>query len=281
LIVSVAGGKGGTGKTFVSASLASAARPARFLDCDVEEPNAHVYLSPSYRRWENVSITVPAVQAWKVRDAGKLREAAAFCRYNALAFVRGSLIIFEELCTGCGGCFSICPEGYLKGKEHVVGVVKTGSARDGIDFISGELHIGAQRTAEVIEAVRSKGRGNGDTIIDCPPGSGRPALAAVRGSDFCILVTEPTPFGLHDLTENIELLRILDIPGGVIQNRTGTSYRKVEEYCRERGLPLLLDIPFTIETARDAADGKTLTDIDPSWRGKLANAWKTVKEKAA
>ena len=103
----------------------------------------------------------------------------------------------------------------------------------------------------------------------------------MRGSDFCILVTEPTPFGLHDLTENIELLRILDIPGGVIQNRTGTSYRKVEEYCRERGLPLLLDIPFTIETARDAADGKTLTDIDPSWRGKLANAWKTVKEKAA
>ena len=281
MIVSVAGGKGGTGKTFLSTSLAVAARPARFLDCDVEEPNAHVFLAPSYSRWERVSITVPAVRSWKVRDAGKLREAAAFCRYNALAVVRESLMVFEELCTGCGGCFRICPEGYLRRKDHAVGTVKTGTSRDGMDFIMGELKVGEQRTAEVIEAVRAKGRGGGDTIIDCPPGSGRPALAAVGGSDFCILVTEPTPFGLHDLAENMELLRMLDIPVGVIKNRSGGAYRKVEEYCREREVPVLLDVPFTIETARAAAEGRTLIDIDPSSTEKLAAIWSEVRERVA
>ncbi|MDP8247863.1 MAG: 4Fe-4S binding protein [Candidatus Tritonobacter lacicola] len=276
MIVAVAGGKGGTGKTFVSTSLAVVKKSLRFLDCDVEEPDAHIYLRPAFRRWSNVSITTPLVRAWKAKDPGKLKEAADFCRYNALAFVRGKLIVFEELCTGCGGCFKVCPDGSLIEKEQVVGVVKDGAARDGIEFVMGELKVGKQRTVRVIEKVRSAAGESGDVLIDCPPGSGRPALAAMRGSDFCVLVTEPTPFGLHDLAENIELLGLLGIPAGVVLNRSGGTYRGVETFCRDNGIPVLLEIPFTLETARSSADGKTLPDIDPAWSDKLAAVWNRI-----
>ncbi len=275
MILTVAGGKGGIGKTLISTSLALANSPLQFLDCDVEEPNGHFFLQPRIRKVEGVSVTVPRYRKWK----GEARpEAADFCRYGALAAVGEEMLVFPELCVGCGGCFLLSPDGSLDPVDYQVGVVKKAIGRSGIVFIAGELKVRSQRTTEVIRAVKSNLEPDLDTVIDCPPGSGRPVLEAIRGSDFCLLVTEPTPFGLHDLQGNKKLLDILKIPGGVVINRSGTGYDGIQRWCREENLPVLAEIPFDREVATAAARGRTLPDIDQDWDRKLKDLWETVKK---
>ncbi len=273
MIVTVAGGKGGTGKTLVSTSMAVSAGPVQFLDCDVEEPNAHLFLSPRLDRFEKVTVTVPRFRGWK---GPACREGARFCRPAALAVVRGGMLVFPELCTSCGGCFMLCPEGALVPSAHPVGTVKIGVARGGIDFAAGELLVGQQRTVDVIRAVKKKLRPTGNAVIDCPPGNGPAAMEAVRGSDLCILVTEPTPFGLHDLKGNRTLLGMLGIPVAVVVNRAGGTYEALDRWCREERLEVLMEIPRDPAIARGAARGRTLPEIDASWGGRLQRLWETA-----
>lgn len=275
MILSVAGGKGGIGKTLVATSLALANAPIQFLDCDVEEPNGHFFLHPRIRKVEKISISIPQFRKWK----GEVCPAAAeFCRYGALAVVGEKMLVFPELCVGCGGCFLLCPDGSLEPVDFPVGVVKQSVGRSGIAFISGELNVGSQRTTEVIRAAKDRLERGRDTIIDCPPGSGRPALEAIRGSDFCLLVTEPTPFGLHDLRANKKLLDILNISGGVVINRSGSGYDGIQSWCREENIPILAEIPFDRKLATAAARGRTLSDFDLEWTPRLREIWETVKK---
>ena len=276
MIVAVAGGKGGTGKTLVSTSLAVTAGRIQFVDCDVEEPNAHLFLTPCLEKFERVTVTVPCFRSWKGRAC---REGAAFCRPSALAAVNEGMLVFPELCTSCGGCFLLCPDGALTPTEHTVGVVKSGAA-GAIGFVAGELLVGQQRTADVVRAAKKRLRPAGDALIDCPPGSGPAVMEAVRGSDLCILVTEPTPFGLHDLAGNKKLLDLLGIRGAVVVNRAAGSYEGVDRWCREQGLETILEIPFNAALARGAARGRTLQAIDPSWEGRLRRTWKRIGELA-
>jgi len=274
LIIAVAGGKGGVGKTFVSASLARAAAPVQFLDCDVEEPNAHLFLQPSFRRYRPVSIPVPSYRRWK----GEVCPAAAeFCRYHALAVIGEEMLVFPELCTGCGGCFLLCPEDLLAPAEHQVGTVKAGKGRSGIAFVSGELKIGQQRSAEVIQAVKAELDSARDVVIDCPPGSGRDALEAIRSSDFCLLIGEPTPFGLSDLKGNKRLLDLLGIPAGVVINRAGGQYREIAAWSSRQGIPVLAEIPFDFKFAAGAARGQVLQEIEPAWEERLRTLWSDLE----
>ncbi len=274
MIVSVAGGKGGIGKTLVAASLALANSPLQFLDCDVEEPNGRIFLRARVRKAEPVSVAVPRFRRWK----GEPRpEAAEFCRYGALAAVGEELLVFPELCVGCGGCFLLCPDGTLEPVEYRAGTVKQAVARSGVGFVAGELRVGSQRTSEVIRAVKDRREPGRDTVIDCPPGCGRPVMEAIRGSDFCLLVTEPTPFGLHDLQGSRELLEILGVPGGVVINRSGTGYGGIHNWCREEDIPILEEIPFDRKLAAAAARGQTLPDLDPDWTPRLKQLWEAVK----
>lgn len=274
MIIAVAGGKGGTGKTLVSTSLALSAAPVQFLDCDVEEPNAEIFLSPRPRKTVKVSVKAPRFQGWKGSPCG---EGAAFCRYSALAAVKDRMLVFPELCVSCGGCFLLCPSGVLSPVEHTVGGVKTGTARRGIDFTGGELAVGQQRTELVIQKVKGALQPGSNAVIDCPPGAGRALMEAVRGSDFCLLVTEPTPFGLHDLKAGKRMLDIMEIPAGVVINRAGGSYTGVDDWCREEGLAVLLKIPFSAAVAGGAARGMTLPEIDRSWEERLRELWERLR----
>ncbi|MFH1037233.1 MAG: ATP-binding protein [PVC group bacterium] len=276
MILAVAGGKGGIGKTLIATSLALSNAPVQFLDCDVEEPNAHLFLEAKVKKVERVSITVPHFRKWKGEAC---YQGAEFCRYQALAVVKDTMLVFPELCVSCGGCFLLCPEGVLDPVDHQVGDVKTSKGRNGIEFISGELKIGSQRTTEVIRAVKNRLDAGGNAVVDCPPGSGRPVLESLRGSDFCLLVTEPTPFGLHDVKGNKRLLDILNIPGGVVINRAGGGYDGIRRWCEEEGVPVLEEIPFDLELARAAARGRTLPDIDPSWARRFQDLWAAIKRK--
>ena len=274
MIIGVAGGKGGVGKTFISTSLALANAPLQFLDCDVEEPNAHLFLDFKLRKSERVTVTIPSYQRWK----GAVSSAAAdFCRPRALAVAGDEMLIFPELCTGCGGCFRLASPGVLKPVEHTVGRIKTGIAKSGIRFIAGELKVGQQRTVPIIREVKNRIEPEMDTVIDSPPGNGALAREALIGCDFCLMVTEPTPFGLKDLKGNQKLLDLLGIPGGVIINRAGGLYQGIEEWSSRHRIPILGRIPFSRETARQAARGSTLGEIDNSRQRHLQTIWEEIE----
>lgn len=276
MIVAVAGGKGGVGKTLLSTSLARAAAPVQFLDCDVEEPNAHIFLRFTPRKSDRVEITVPHYRKWKGEVC---RAGAEFCRYQALVIVNEEMLVFPQLCTSCGGCFILCPDQVLKPVSHIVGSVKTGVSTGGINMVAGELKVGEQSTTEVIKAVKSRLNHNRDVVIDCPPGNSRPALEAARGSDFCLLVTEPTPFGLEDLKGNKELIDLLGIPAGVVVNRSGGPYQEVSRWASGQGLPVLAEIPWDLAIARGAARGRTLPEINPSWNERLRILWEEIEKR--
>lgn len=276
MILAVAGGKGGIGKTLVAVSLALANSPVQLLDCDVEEPNAHLFLDPRIARADRVSLTVPRFRGWK---GGACPQAAEFCRYQALAVVNDTMLVFPELCVSCGGCFLLCPRGVLAPADYRVGTIKIGTARNGIRLVTGELKIGAQRTTEMIRAVKARLAPDVDAVVDCPPGSGRPVLEAVQGSDYCLLVTEPTPFGLHDLRGNKRLLELLKIPAGVVINRSGGDYQDVRRWCEAESVPVLEEIPFDLKLAAAAARGRAIVDADPDWTRRFWDLWAVIKRR--
>jgi len=276
MLISVASGKGGTGKTLVATSLALSLRDSNkveLLDCDVEEPNAYVFLKPEITSSRAVSILVPKVDGDKCTYCGKCGEV---CAFNAIVVLGNHVLTFPQLCHGCGACSYLCPEKAIFEESRETGVVEWGYS-DGLKFVQGKLTVGEAMAPPVIRKVKEYVDNDGTVIIDVPPGTSCPVVEAVKGSDFCLLVTEPTPFGLNDLALAVETLRELGIPCGVVLNRAGVGDNKVEEYCEKENIPILLTIGLDIEIARLYSRGIPLVEGLPQWRYSFLGLFDRVK----
>jgi MinD superfamily P-loop ATPase len=265
VIISVASGKGGTGKTLVATSLALSLKDreqVQLLDCDVEEPNDHIFLKPVITRREAVSIPVPRVNEETCTYCGKCAEV---CVYHAIAVFSKDILVFPHLCHGCGACSYLCPEKAITEEPREIGVVESGYA-DGVAFAHGKLSIGEPMATPVIRRVKQQASRDGIVVIDVSPGTSCPVVESIKDSDFCILVTEPTPFGLNDLALAVETVRELNIPCGIVLNRAGVGDSGVEEFCHKENLPILLTIPLDMEIARNYSRGVTLVKGMPQWK---------------
>ncbi len=266
MIISVASGKGGTGKTTVSVNMALAlGAGVELLDCDVEEPNAHLFLNPVIERSERVETPVPLVDLEKCTFC---RKCSTLCRFNALAVVANKVLVFQELCHSCGGCMAVCPEGAITETGRELGTLNFGT-RGSIGFINGQLRVGEAMSPPLIKRVRAAADPERLTIIDAPPGTSCPVIAAMNGADFILMVTEPTPFGLHDLKLAVEAVRLLGIPCGLVINRADIGDNKVFEYAEREGLPILLTIPFDRRIAEAYSRGKNIVEEFPEWRERF------------
>jgi len=269
MIISVASGKGGTGKTTIAINLAlSLGSGVQFLDCDVEEPNAHIFLKPSIKKIEKVFIPVPDVNEEKCSYCGKCREV---CAYNAIAVIpgantkKGSILVFPHLCHGCGACSFFCPEKAIKEVGKEIGTVEIGTIGS-MQFVHGRLNVGEAMAPPLVKQVRQYINPTRLVIIDAPPGTSCPVVASIKGSDFCILVTEPTPFGLNDLILAVEVLRKLNISFGVVINRADLGDKKVDKYCQDENIPILMRIPFRKEIATAYSKGQPIVEVFPEYK---------------
>lgn len=263
MLITVASGKGGTGKTTISTSLALCAEePVQFLDCDVEEPNAHIFLKPVLTETEHYSVTVPKIIEERCTACGKCRD---ICRFNAITQFGKTVMVFPELCHSCLGCFHVCDEHALDRDEREIGILETGTAGP-IRFIHGRVRVGEAMGVFLLKKVAKKADKASLVIIDAPPGTSCPFVASVSAADYVILVTEPTPFGLHDLKIAMEVLMDMKKRCGVIVNRAGLGDDRVADWCSENHIPLLLEIPFDRQIASGYATGQNLVESMPSLR---------------
>jgi MinD superfamily P-loop ATPase len=273
LIVTVASGKGGTGKTTVAANMALSLENVQLLDCDVEEPNAHILLKPTITQTKTVNTTFPEISEENCINCGK---CANFCRYHALFVAPRAVIVFPELCHGCGGCLLVCPNGAITEKQRPIGVIKKGTAAS-IELVYGLLNVGEPMAVPLIRAVKNEVNLEKNVIIDAPPGTACSLVASVYKTDYCILVTEPTPFGLHDLKISVQVLKNLDIPLGVIVNRAGLGDKKIYEYLENEGIPLLLEIPFSKKIAELYSRGVPFIKEIPNWKESFIGVWEKIR----
>jgi MinD superfamily P-loop ATPase len=275
--ISVASGKGGTGKTTVATNLAlSMQGDVQFLDCDVEEPNAHLFLNPVFYETESVFAPVPRVNEKACTYCGKCAE---ICQFKAIAVLNENILIFEELCHSCGGCWEVCPETAITPGGRELGVIQKGR-NNGIDFIHGRLRIGEAMSPPLIRKVRSYRNPEKLTVIDAPPGTSCPVIASMKRTDFVLLVTEPTPFGLHDLKLAVGAVNILNIPCGLIINRSELGNDEVRQYAHQIKLPILMEIPFDRKIAEAYSRGEALVQVLPAWRKKFLGLFQKIQELA-
>lgn len=274
--IAVASGKGGTGKTTVATNLACVAEMQGFdvsyLDCDVEEPNGHIFLKPKLEKTTSVFVPVPVVDKDKCTACGKCKE---ICQYSAIALLGKTVLTFPNLCHGCGGCVLVCPTGAITEAGREAGVVEEGTA-NGIKFVHGKLRIGEAMSPPLIREVRKKKTDGGLNIIDAPPGTSCPVIQSVRGADYVLLVTEPTPFGLNDLKLAVEMLRVLKLPFGVVVNRADIGDEAVFDYCASESIEVLLQIPDDKRIAEAYSRGKLIIEALPEYTSAFESLLKGV-----
>jgi len=275
--ISIASGKGGTGKTLIATSLALALSDryhVQLLDCDVEEPNDHVFLRPEITGREAVTIPVPRVNEGKCTHC---RKCAEVCAYNAIAVMADHVLTFPQLCHGCGACSYLCPEKAITEEGREIGVIEWGRS-GAVDLVQGRLTVGEAMAPPIIRKVKTQAVRDGIALIDVPPGTSCPVVEAISGSDFCLLVTEPTPFGLNDLALAVETVQELGVPCGVVLNRAGIGDSGVVDYCSDKNIPVLLTIPLDTEIARLYSRGITLVAGMPEWKSNFLRLFDRVTE---
>lgn len=263
VIISVASGKGGTGKTTIAANLARISQePVQLLDCDVEAPNCRLFFSSTLLQKQTVTIPVPEVDTSRCKGCG---ECGKLCVWGAIIVPRSKPMVFPELCHGCGGCAAVCPEKAIRECGRRIGVVEVLDA-EGIALVQGRLDVGISLVPPLIRSVKTHLRRQGVAILDAPPGISCPVVTTIRDSDVAVLVTEPTPFGLHDFKLAVETVRELKIPFGAIVNRFGIGDDRIQEYCRQAGIPILLVIPDDRRVAEAYSRGRLMVDVLPEYR---------------
>ncbi len=263
--VAIASGKGGTGKTTVSASLAvSWQRPLVALDLDVEEPNLHLFLKPEIDGEEKAYVEIPVADESKCNGC---RACAELCQFKAISVLGDVLMVFPEMCHGCGGCLAVCPENALKPGKRELGDIVWGAAGS-IDFLMGRLRVGEAMSPPLMRQVKARldamaQPAHADAVIDAPPGVSCPAVSAVMDADVIVLVTEPTPFGLYDLSLAHDAFLPLGKPMGIVINRAGLGEENVYDFCRSKHLPIWAEIPFSRDIAAAYADGRIIARVSP------------------
>lgn len=292
--IAIASGKGGTGKTTVAVSLLlsvmapdHAARPSKvvFLDCDVEEPNAHLFLQPDLTEEKEVGLLIPEVNAERCIACG---TCADVCAYHAIAVVGGQVLVFPELCHGCGSCAYNCPEGAISEVLHPTGTIGWGrvevqgaTAR----FGQGTLNVGEAMATPIIRQLKEERipqDAEALVLLDAPPGNACPVVETMRGADFVLLVTEPTPFGLHDLRVAVQVAKEeLGLPVGVVVNRDGVGDASVDEFCAEAGVPIMLRIPLERRIAEAYAEGLPIVEAFPEYRAGFLGLYEQIRASVA
>ena len=276
-VVAIASGKGGTGKTTVAVNLARVAcdsgQKVQYLDCDVEEPNGHIFLRPQITASQQVTIDVPQVDSEKCTACG---QCGQICQYGAIVCIKEKVLTFEQLCHSCGGCFRVCPDDALIQKPLEIGTIECGKAGE-IDFASGRLNIGHVRAPALIKEVKKNIRPGTLAIIDVPPGTSCPVVEAIKDADFVLLVTEPTPFGLNDLKLAVELVRELNLPFAVVINRCDIGNEDVEEYCKAEGIRLAAKLPDDRRIAEAYSSGKMIVRELPEYRNCFTDLSEAMK----
>jgi MinD superfamily P-loop ATPase len=276
--IAIASGKGGTGKTMVATNLAVtlAEDNIRVLDCDVEAPDAGLFLKPRFENRKHVGVMVPVVDMEGCTYCGKCAEA---CQFHAIAVFGKKVLVFPELCHGCGSCTLLCPSDAIKEELDTLGILENGMTQEGIDFVQGTLKIGAPMAVPVIRELKKWRPALQETveIRDAPPGASCPVVETLRDADFAVLVTEPTPFGLHDLKQVAEIVRMMDIPAGVVLNRDGIGNGAVEAYCQEANIPILMRIPMDRRIAESLAAGGILIREFPEYHEGFLAMYQAIR----
>lgn len=275
MIISIASGKGGTGKTTLAINLALSLPKGKvqLIDCDVEEPNAHLFLNPTFNLATSVGIPVPRIDESKCTYCGK---CAKVCEYHAIAVILKNVLVFDELCHGCGACSHLCPEKAIFEVTREIGIVQEGKA-DGMPFTHGVLNVGEPMASPLIRRVKERAHLDKIVILDAPPGTACPVIETVKGSDFCLLVTEPTPFGLNDLELAVGMLEKLQIAMGAVVNKSNIGERNVWAYCQSKQIPILMEIPMDRDIAESYSKGVPIVSRKPAYIQKFRNLFEKIK----
>ncbi len=276
--IAIASGKGGTGKTTVSTNLAmllgEMGEAVRYLDCDVEEPNGHLFLNPYIREKHAAVIPVPLIDESKCTACG---ECVRFCQYKALIRLSKLVMVFPELCHGCGGCTLVCPQQAIAEQAKEIGFVETGTSGM-IGFVHGRLNIGEAMSPPLIRKVLELTMPDTINIIDAPPGTSCPVIASIRKADYVVLVTEPTPFGLNDLGLALDMIQELGVPHGIVINRDEEGNTDAQKFCEKRQVQILAQIPDDRRIAESYSRGEMIISAVPGIRERFTELWRSIRK---
>ena len=277
-IIAVLSGKGGTGKTLVSVNLAASVKNALYVDCDVEAPNGHLFLKPELNKQEDVNVLLPFSNPAKCNGC---RVCVDFCKFNALVYIKDQWKVFEDVCHSCGGCMLLCPQQAITEVPHTVGSIEQGLSED-IQIISGILNIGEESGSPIIQKLLGyiEESERSHVFIDCPPGSACIVMESIKDADYCVLVAEPTRFGVHNLEMVYRLVKLFDKPYGVIINKYTEEDDPVQKFCTENNIPILGRIPFSQEIGTMNSNGSIVARESDNYADLFATLLETIEREA-
>ena len=277
--IAIASGKGGTGKTTIATnlaySIAGMGQVAQYIDCDVEEPNGHIFLKPDITETTTATINVPVVDTEKCIGCGKCSQ---LCQYSAIICLKDKAMVFSQMCHACGGCMLVCPVGAIQEEPKEIGFVDTGMAKV-VNFVQGRLKIGDIHTPSLIKQTKANSIEEGVVIVDAPPGTSCPVIEAVKGADYVLLVTEPTPFGLNDLKLAVGMVRELGIPFAVVINRSDPDEHMTNQYCKDENIDIIFEVPDDRRIAEAYSVGKMVVDVFPDYKKQFVGLYEKISGK--